>query len=282
MKYSNDNKLIEPLYKWLSADDYVKTGDYSATSLIKPHQQYVLEKRHDDEIVIDVASLFKARMGTAIHTALERWYTPLSYKTELDKYTISGTPDHYSDGVITDFKYTSTYSAYNKLTVKKWTQQLNIYAWLMFLNNTKVTKLQIQPLYYDWSATRQKRTREYPGHAMERKYIELWPFDATEEFIWWMVELKERAMDTGNDENLAEDFPCTEEDMWTKPHVYAVMKEGRKSALRLLTTKEDAEEYMASKGGDRIDERLGENTRCENFCSVKQFCNQYKLQQGDN
>ena len=66
---------------------------------------------------------------------------------------------------------------------------------------------------------------------------------------------------------------------------YAVKKDGRKSALRVLQTEKDAFQWCAENGylkegngvkpGFSIEFRQGESTRCEKYCSVKDWCQQY-------
>ena len=68
---------------------------------------------------------------------------------------------------------------------------------------------------------------------------------------------------------------CTAEERWAKPDTYAVMKKGRKSALRLLPTEEKAKEYIGDQNLS-IEFRKGVSTRCEGYCEVSQFCKQYR------
>ena len=61
---------------------------------------------------------------------------------------------------------------------------------------------------------------------------------------------------------------------------YAVKKEGRKTAIRVLETEEEAKELLATlppvaKGFIEI--RKGEAVRCTgNYCGVAQWCSQYQ------
>jgi len=78
-----------------------------------------------------------------------------------------------------------------------------------------------------------------------------------------------------------EDLPvCTPEERWERPTKYAVQKKGRKSALRLLDSQEDAEKYIDDHGlavpTHYIEVREGESVRCESYCNVNKFCNFYK------
>jgi hypothetical protein len=71
--------------------------------------------------------------------------------------------------------------------------------------------------------------------------------------------------------------------MWEKPSTYAVMKEGRKTAVRVFDTKEEAlnfisETYPTLKEAYNINlvTRLGKRIRCEEYCNVSSFCSQYQ------
>ena len=53
-----------------------------------------------------------------------------------------------------------------------------------------------------------------------------------------------------------------------------MMKKGRKSAVRLLDSEEQAEAYVKDKNvkGGYVEKREGENIRCDGYCSVREFC----------
>ena len=71
--------------------------------------------------------------------------------------------------------------------------------------------------------------------------------------------------------------PCTSEERWEKPTKFAVMKEGRKSAVRVLETQEDAEKLAGELGKNHsVQIRPGESTRCAEYCSAADYCNYYK------
>jgi hypothetical protein len=71
--------------------------------------------------------------------------------------------------------------------------------------------------------------------------------------------------------------------MWEKQTTYAVKKKGGVKARNVCPTEEEANAKLAEYGKDyEIEVRLGERTRCANFCSVRPFCSQweeYVLQQ---
>ena len=66
------------------------------------------------------------------------------------------------------------------------------------------------------------------------------------------------------------------EERWNSGDTYAVMKDGRKTALRVLNSREDAETYKESNGGDYIEERHGEDRKCNDYCPCCKFCEYYK------
>jgi methionine salvage enolase-phosphatase E1 len=57
--------------------------------------------------------------------------------------------------------------------------------------------------------------------------------------------------------------------------VFAVMKKGRKRALRLLESESEAN-ALASEESGYIEFRVGESKRCQNYCNVAKFCTQFQ------
>ena len=51
---------------------------------------------------------------------------------------------------------------------------------------------------------------------------------------------------------------------------------GWKTALRVLDSMEEAEEWKEKNGGDSIEIRPGEDKKCIDYCNVCEFCNYYK------
>ena len=70
--------------------------------------------------------------------------------------------------------------------------------------------------------------------------------------------------------------PCSPEERWMKETTFAVKREGRKTAIRLFKTMEEATE-LAEKEKGYVETRAGEATRCVgDFCGVSKWCNQYQ------
>ena len=71
----------------------------------------------------------------------------------------------------------------------------------------------------------------------------------------------------------AELIGCNEKERWQTESKYAAMKKGRKSALRLCDTEEEAK---AIAGCEYVEYRPGVNRKCEDYCNCKNFCPFYK------
>lgn len=73
---------------------------------------------------------------------------------------------------------------------------------------------------------------------------------------------------------------CTPEEMWEKPTIYAIRKIGGVRAKTLHGNKEKAEAELAQLNAKKpdyeIEVREGGRTRCEGFCQVAPFCDQYQ------
>ena len=80
---------------------------------------------------------------------------------------------------------------------------------------------------------------------------------------------------------MARDFgeelpPCSNAERWMSETTFAVKREGRKTAIRVLTNVDEAKE-MAIKENGYVETRLGEPRRCAgNYCQVSQWCSQYR------
>jgi len=73
-------------------------------------------------------------------------------------------------------------------------------------------------------------------------------------------------------------MPCDKGKRWHKDDKYAVVERGKKKALRVLGSRREAEMWAAGKninindGKHNIEYRKGEDTKCEGYCPVADFC----------
>ena len=73
---------------------------------------------------------------------------------------------------------------------------------------------------------------------------------------------------------------CTPEERWATAPKWAVMKEGRKTAVKLFDTDADAinfiEDLEKEKDKHYVEERKGQDRKCDDYCPCAAFCNYYK------
>jgi len=278
MKYTNIYGLPDTIVQAVKNDSYnAGKTDFSATTLLKPPRIVMLEKRHRDELVEDISDNIWRLLGQATHSILERTTADNALMeerifTEIKGKTISGATDLFKDKVITDYKVTSAWTLVYGSRTKEWEEQLNIYAYLFRKQGFEVEKLHIVTILRDWSKTNALKDSKYPQCAIQTIHVELWDYEVQKQF------LEERVQAMIDAENLSDsELPkCTPEEQWAQPTKYAIMKKSRKSAVRVLAGKQEAEDMLSELDNKHyLEVRPGKCTRCEDYCNVNKFCSQY-------
>ena len=261
-------------------------ANISVTQLIGSPRVRMMTQKHQEEIVEDVSDRLWAIIGSALHEVVEKGSDDEHQAeerlfVEVDGWRISGGIDLQSmnldeDGTrtcaISDYKLTSTFNVMNPKP--DWERQLNCYAHLVRkVKGFEIKRLSINAIMRDWMRARSKTDQNYPQAAMQVIDIPLWSPEAAEQYFNERVKIHKDAealMDWG-------DTPeCTPEERWYSPGQLAVMKDGRKRALKLFEPeqKEEAEEY-AKENKATVVERPGQNKKCEDFCAVSEWCSQW-------
>ena len=283
MKITNLYNLPEPLVSVVENDPYPTEVDWdiSTTTLLSPPRITQLKTRFYNELVEDVSDNIYRLIGTNTHHILERVKTENCLKeqrfnTYVNGWKLAGQIDLFEiePAILSDYKVTSVWSVVAGIKPEN-EAQLNTNAYLMIKNGYTPKKLQIVSLIRDWSKHQVKKSSNYPQCQVAVQEAPLWPAEQATEYIYHRVKIHQRAVETPSDE-LPE---CTPEERWERPTKYAVMKKGRKSAVRVLDGYEDAEKYIEDNGLDKnhsIDIREGESVRCESYCNVNSFCSQYR------
>jgi len=289
MKITNKFNVPETLVALASRDYYTKgKSDYSVTEIISPPRIQRLRRKHFEEIEQDVSDMLWMLLGTALHVVAERSEVSGHTNEErlsagIDGIILSGAIDlqkDEADGItITDYKFTSAWALMNDKP--EWEQQQNIYKYLVERVKKKPVKgLKICALIRDWSRRDAQNKPDYPQAPIQIVDIPMWTFDRTEAFIKERVELHR---DSKVSADWGEELPlCTEEERWVRQTTYAVKKDGRKTAIRVFDTQDEADallKEMPEKDKGFIEIRKGEAVRCTgNFCGVSQWCSQYQNQ----
>ena len=272
MKITNKMGLPEALVQAVSTQKHNKEGQFSATTLLKGACETVLTKRHWDEIEVDASESIWSVFGTATHSIFEKQkdntFKEEQFSVPVGNSVVTGRVDSYDleTETIVDWKTASVWKVqFNDFS--DWYKQGMVYAWLMKKSGLNVKRCRFIALLKDHSKSKARQSAEYPQSP-----VHIYQFDVTdkalqdiETFITNKVQELELA-EKVEDEKLV---PCTAEERWATEDKWAVMKNGRKTALKLCNTKEEAEQYA---GGDYIEFRQGESKKCEDYCNVCQWC----------
>lgn len=280
MKITNKFGLPESLVKACDVERHNKPGEVSATTLLKGTKQIILTDRHWDELEDDVSNRCWALFGTAVHKLLEEAnptaFTEESFSSKVGGKTVTGRVDLYdmANKTLTDYKTASVWKVvFNDY--EDWRRQGLIYAWLMREAGLEVDKCRFVAMLRDWSATEAERKPDYP-----KSQVVTFEFAVTEEALGEIERfIKDKVADIEAAEVLDDDAigPCSPEERWERAATYAVMKEGRKTAVRVFESKDDADKLAAESGkGFSVVERKGKCVRCEGYCLCREHCSFWK------
>jgi len=263
--------LPEALVRAIRNDPYTGGGDISVTKLIDSPQVRVLRKQYGNAVVEDVSDRIWSLLGQAVHTILERAGEEEHVKVEerlfaeVLGWNVSGQYDRLDlhGTTLDDYKVTSTYSLGGKI---EWERQLNCLRWLAVQNGYKVEKLRIVAILKDWKKAKAKIDSSYPQVPVAVVQVPVWDLSEAYQYILDRVSIHQAA-EQG-------DVPeCTDEERWYSGTKFALMKTGGKRAIKLFERKEDIGDIA---DGTFIEERPGVYRRCDDYCEVSGFCEQFQ------
>lgn len=245
----------------------------SVTRLIGPPLIRTLEFLHYDEIEETVEDKLWALDGIGFDHIMKQYSQwgltniKLEVPFPLAKMCVVAKLDYYNvlEFVLADLKRTSVWSVKDALKHGKdeWIKQLNTYDRLLYqvVPQLIVDKLEIHAYARDWRPVEKLRYNDYPKKV---EIIDIPKWSRSQQMDYIDAQLQDHIQHPERE--------CTPEEKWQKPDTWAVMKKGRKSALRVLDTEKEAVDYKATKSGDTIVKRPGGCIRCESYCSVSKFC----------
>lgn len=281
MKLTNKHNLAPEFVKAVSAREkkYSKgDADYSVTELLNSPRQVHLNRRHYDDLEVDVHDLLRSWEGNLIHDAVEMDLPRVTGKffIEDNPVTISGCTDYYKDRVFKDYKTTSVWKIIYGSDIEKWTAQLNMYAVLYKdVLGWETDKLIVEAYLTDWQRSKAKFEKDYPKLKQFPIEIELWPYEKSIDFIVGRLNTIHPHV-RSIDDALPQ---CTVDEMWEKPTKFAAMKKGNKKASRVCDSVEEIRSWIEFKGRDPDDfdvvERPGVRTKCADWCPANKFCSQW-------
>jgi hypothetical protein len=287
MKLTNKYNLPETIVNVIKRPQYSRgKSQISATEILNSPRIVQLRQKHMDDIETDAAEMVWSLFGTAVHNILQHGkddhhIVEERLHIEFDGWHISGALDLQEvteAGIgIRDYKVTSAWAVQQYKT--EWIEQLNLYAWLVEkVKGIAVTDLKIVGIVRDWSRRDAASKESYPQAPIVTLDFPLWPMEVREKFIKdRLAKHNEAVFALGMGDSLEE---CTPEEMWERPTVYAVRKIGGVRAKTLFSDKQAAEDNLAELNEKKVlyelDVREGTRTRCEGFCQVAPYCDQYQ------
>jgi hypothetical protein len=285
MIITNSQNLPSAFVEMARSDYIFADNEYRVTSLLKGIRETILERRYHDKIEQDVADMIWLLFGTAVHSVLERQQERADeikeerLKVPVGEYILSGQFDLYSGETlkITDYKTCSVWKVIFG-DFEDWRRQLLIYSWMMKSIGFPVKRAEAVALMKDHSKRDAKRKADYPKLPVKVVSFEFGEQDFQEIEEWLIAKFAEiKHAETLPDDELP---LCTPDERFNSGDKFAVMNKGRKTALRVLDSQDDAERWMAVNGkGDYIEVRPGEDKKCIDYCRVSAFCN-YAIEKG--
>ena len=138
----------------------------------------------------------------------------------------------------------------------------------------EVKKCRFVALLKDHSKTKAKNDSSYPQSP-----VFIYEFDVTPED---MAETRDRILNKVLEieaaYELEDDFiePCSNDERWADGEKWAVMKNGRKTAIKLFDNEADAD-AMAGEMGNAyyVEHRQAISRKCLDYSNCKEFCSFY-------
>jgi hypothetical protein len=282
MKITNKYGLPNSIVRSLESNYSYTPKRYSVTSLLSPVRQTLLKRKYHDKLESDAIDMIWMLWGTGIHKVLEQRTESgelseqqLEHKFE-SGYTLSGYADFIdlNQGIVIDYKSTSVYQFNNGSSRDGWLKQLQMYAYLYYKQTGNwLSKGQIWLFMRDWTKSKLQTNFDYPEHPIMSINFDLGTPDEIEQFILANLDLLIQNENSNDDE-----LPlCTPEERWNSGNTYAVIKKGAKRATKVHNSFKDAWNHIDELGdGYEIQERIGTDRRCVDYCSVNIYCDYYK------
>jgi len=291
MIITNRFNLPEPYFKSCQKDSHPRFGmdEFSVTELNKGNKEILLTRRHFDEIEQDCADMVWMVFGTAVHKVFEQKEGEneiaedrISTSLKDGKVRLSGGFDLYNarTQMLTDYKTTKVFSYQMKQQEgmdSEWARQLRTYWWLLCKNGFPVKHARNIILLTDYSKTNAKRDQSYPQTPI---VVLDWHFGTMngEESSLIEEEYTEKiesilASDGLKDDDIAS---CTAKERWERGECWAVMKKGRKTALKRCDNEFEAETMATTSPDLYVEHRPGVSIKCEDYCPCKAYCSFYR------
>lgn len=288
MRLINDQGLpeevIRAMRRGFRRPDTRPPNSISVTELLTPPQIRALERKHWNELRIDASELVWRLLGQATHAILEWGHVPvhemdMSEEDQVeivDGVEITGRLDLYEGQHrrITDYKVTSVYAVRNPDRLLEWESQLNLYAWFIRNLGRPVEAIRVVAILRDWHRSNAERDSEYPRVPMLSIPLPLWEQDEAERLLKRRLALHKRSWE-------GDIRPCTDRERWKERDRWQVWKsDGASRPSKSFTNEGEAIAWVKAHGGEyEVRFVPGTPLRCLYYCTVADFCPQWKAEQ---
>ena len=280
MKVMNKLKLPAAFVNAVSTTRHNAAGCFSATTLNKGAKEIILSDRHFDEIEVDAADQVWAVWGTAVHALLESQpdnnFHEEYFKVQVSNSYVTGQVDSYDmeNATIYDWKTASVWKV-QFADFEDWRRQGMTYAWLLQQSGLEVKKCRFVALLKDHSKTKAKTDSSYPQSPVFIYEFDVTAADLEETAARILAKVQEIESAYKLDDDAIE--PCSAEERWADGEKWAVMKNGRKTAVKVFDNQLDADAMAGELGNSHyVEHRPAISRKCGDYCKCKEFCNFYK------
>jgi hypothetical protein len=205
----------------------------------------------------------------------DRYLYEVTQRVQIGEKVLYGTPDLFdkATGILYDYKYCSVFMFTNPESQRKWEAQTNVYAWLLTQAGYEVKEIRIVAFFRDWSSQPFNKKKDYPDSQIKELILKVRSPAQMTEYVTKRMTAHQQAEETGI-------LPlCTGRERWATADQWAVKTPSAAKALR-VGPEEVCDKFIIDQG-HRYEAmykefRPGQSTKCEKFCPVKDFCDQYR------
>ena len=265
-------------------------ADKSVTTLIDTPRIPLLLKKYGHRVVRNVVDEWYRMRGMLAHLAVEKLPDVPGKRIKEERVyldvngvKVGGKPDIIDrvwlpEWAIHDYKCTYPRAVADGLK-PAWEAQVNVYRVMAELAHSITIPHQfISTIYADWTQYKAK-SGEFPNVPCEDIQVERWENDHVLLYLEDRVRIHLEAEDQ---------LPlCTDEDRWRDPDEWIVQNRETGRNWRVFSNEDAA--HTAHNGmnhktraKNEVVMRRGRCKRCESFCPVADFCDQWQAEQQEN
>lgn len=233
------------------------------------------KKKEGVQKVMDYINKFMNALYPEIQ---DRFLYEVTQRCDIANKVLYGTPDLFDKqlGILYDYKFCSIFMYTNPESQQKWEAQTNVYAWLLTQAGYEVKEIRIVAFFRDWSSLPFTKKKDYPDSQIKEIIIKMRTPAEMTNYVNKRMDMHNKAEETGI-------LPlCSGRERWATSDMWAVKTPNAKKAMRVDPSKEVCEKFMVDNShkaeGMFLEFRPGVSNKCERFCPVKDFCDQYKTE----